>query len=379
MKQVENFIVRKLLEKKESNSYRFLKPENNLIDFCSNDYLGFSRSEDLKRLIENELLKYPDYKLGSTGSRLLAGNNSFTENLEKEIAEFHSSESALIYNSGYDANVGLFSCIAQKGDSVISDELIHASVIDGMRLNYANRFVFKHNDLENLEQKLKHSKTIGGNVFIVVESVYSMDGDFAPLVEICNLAEKYKAAFIVDEAHATGCFGEQGRGLVTHLKLENRVFARIITFSKGLGNHGAAVCGSETLRSYLINFSRSFIYSTAANFHTHLTTQMAYKFLQSEDHQSPLRERISFFKMQMKDIKQLIKSDSAIQALVISGNAEAKELAANLQTSGFDVRAILSPTVKNGSERLRICLHNHNTFSEISDLTNAIKKFISYE
>ncbi len=376
MKEVENFIEKKLLEKQEANSYRFLKPENNLIDFCSNDYLGFSRSEELKKLIENELLKYPDYKLGSTGSRLLAGNNSFTENLEKEIAEFHESESALIYNSGYDANIGLFSCIAQKGDSIISDELIHASVIDGMRLNYANRFVFKHNDLESLEQKLKYSKTLGGKLFIVVESVYSMDGDFAPLVEIAALAEKYNAALIVDEAHATGYFGEQGRGLINLLKIENKVFARIITFSKGLGNHGAAICGSDKLRSYLINFSRAFIYSTAANFHTHLTTKMAYKFLQSKDHQSPLLERITLFKKQLKHTKQLIKSESAIQALIIPGNSEAKELAGNLQKKGFDVRAILSPTVKSGSERLRICLHNHNTLSEISELTEAIKSFI---
>ena len=376
LKAVEKFIETRLLEKKEANSFRVLKQQNGLIDFCSNDYLGFARSAELKKLVEQELKKYPDYKLGSTGSRLLAGNDAFTEELESKLAGFHQSEASLIHNSGYDANIGLFSCIAQKGDSIITDELIHASIIDGIRLTHANRFIFQHNDMASLKQKLKYAKSLGGKIFIAVESVYSMDGDLAPLTEICKLAESFDAALIVDEAHATGLFGEQGRGLINQLNLENKVFARIITFSKGIGAHGAAILGSSMLRSYLINFSRSFIYSTAATFTTHLTIKMAYAYLQSKDHQQKLFERIMCFHSEFKGIDGNILSPSAIQAIVIPGNDRAKQVAEKLQKRGFDVRAILSPTVKQGSERLRICLHNHNSMDEIKNLAISIKELI---
>jgi 8-amino-7-oxononanoate synthase len=376
LKAAEKFIETRLQEKKEANSYRILKQQNGLVDFCSNDYLGFARSSELKKLVEQELKKYPDYKLGSTGSRLLAGNDAFTEELEADLANFHQSEAALIYNSGYDANIGLFSCIAQKGDCIITDELVHASIIDGIRLTHASRFIFKHNDLAGLKQKLKYAKSLGGKIFIAVESVYSMDGDMAPLTEISKLAEQYSAALIVDEAHATGVFGEQGRGLINQLNVETKIFARVITFSKGMGTHGAAICGSTMLRSYLINFSRSFIYSTAASFYTHLTIKMAYTYLQSKDHQQKLFERIMCFQAELKSANAVLLSPSAIQAIVIPGNDRAKLVAEKLQRKGFDVRAILSPTVKEGSERLRICLHNHNSMDEIKNLATAIKELI---
>jgi 8-amino-7-oxononanoate synthase len=174
-------LKKKLDERKASGIYRVLKPENNLIDFCSNDYLGFARSPILKAKIENELANYPSTLNGSTGSRLLSGNLQYAEDLEQEIARIHGFESGLLFNSGYDANLGLLSSLAQRGDTIILDELIHASVIDGARLSYANRYSFKHNDLEALAAKLKLSK---GNCYVVVESVYSMDGDSAPLAEI---------------------------------------------------------------------------------------------------------------------------------------------------------------------------------------------------
>ena len=158
MKAIRNFISSSLEQRKLNNSLRSLIPENSLLDFCSNDYLGFARSDKLRHLFETELRKYPDYRLGSSGSRLLAGNDDFTEQLEKDIANFHDSGSALLFNSGYDANVGVFSSLPQRGDTIITDELIHASIIDGTRLSHASRYTFKHNDLENLEQKIKLSK-----------------------------------------------------------------------------------------------------------------------------------------------------------------------------------------------------------------------------
>lgn len=373
LKDINDLIASSLKKRKEHGSLRVLKPENSLIDFCSNDYLGFSRSPQLKKLFEIELLKYPDYKLGSTGSRLIAGNDSFTEELENEIAVFHQSEASLIFNSGYDANVGFFSCLPQRGDTIICDEYIHASIIDGVRLSHATRFVFEHNNLKSLEQKLKVSK---GRIFIAVESVYSMDGDEAPLIELTVLAKQYDAALIVDEAHAVGIIGQQGKGLVHELGLCNEVFARIITFGKGLGTHGAAILGSSDLRSYLINFSRSFIYTTAASFLSHMAIKAAYSYLKNEDHQSNLHERIDLFISKMGSGKNLLPSKSAIQIILVQGNSRCKKIASKAQQEGFDIRAILSPTVAEGSERLRICLHNHNSLNEIQNLCSFLKTLL---
>lgn len=373
LKTIEHFIHNRLLQREQENSLRVLKTENDLKDFCSNDYLGFARSTDLKILFESALKDYPSYKIGSTGSRLLAGNDWFTEKLENEIAQFHQAEAALIFNSGYAANLGLFSSIPQRGDTIITDELIHACIIDGARLSHANRYIFKHNNLNSLEEKLKVSK---GNIFIAVESIYSMDGDEAPLVEICLLAKKYGAAVIVDEAHATGIFGPNGSGLVQELGLENEIFARVITFGKGLGTHGAVVIGSNSLRSYLINFARSFIYTTAASFPTHLATKMAYDYLKSTNHQQPIKERINRFREELNSVDSLVPSRSAIQAVLVPGNWNVKAIATQLQKDGFDVRPILSPTVSVGSERLRICLHNFNTFEDIASLTSKLKKLL---
>ncbi len=365
MKGINNFISSSLDQRKLNNSLRFLQPESSLIDFCSNDYLGFARSPELKKCFEAELSKYPAYRMGSSGSRLLAGNDRFTEELEQEIAAFHQSPSSLLFNSGYDANLGIFSCLPQRGDTIICDEYIHASIIDGARLSHASRFIFKHNDLDSLKQKLKLAK---GRIYIAVESVYSMDGDEAPLTDICALARQFGAALIVDEAHATGIFGKSGRGLVHELELCNDVFARIITFGKGLGTHGAAVLGSMQLRSYLINFSRSFIYTTAASFSSHMAIKVAYTYLQSSNFQLEIHQRIRYFKDCINQDINLLPSRSPVQIILVHGNTRAKNIALKIQEEGFDVRAILSPTVPEGLERLRICIHNHNSMNEIESL-----------
>lgn len=232
---------------------------NNLIDFCSNDYLGFARSEKLTKHTTKENSKLKNTN-GSGGSRLLAGNTSYAENLEAYISKFHNAEAGLIYNSGYDANVGLFSAIGQKGNTIIYDELIHASVHDGMKMSSATTYAFRHNDLKHLEERLKIAE---GIIYVAVESVYSMDGDYALLKDISLLCKKYKANLIVDEAHSTGITSNGGKGRVQELNLEKEIFARVHTFGKGLGCHGAVVLGSNLLRDYLINFSRAFIYTTA--------------------------------------------------------------------------------------------------------------------
>jgi len=371
MSKIGEFIANKLEAREADLSIRKLSTSFPPIDFCSNDYLGFARSADLKNLIEKQLSQTDDYKNGAGGSRLLSGNTIYTEETEQFIADFHNAESGLIFNSGYDANVGLLSSIPQRGDTIITDELIHASLIDGSRLSYANRYKFLHNNVKDLEEKLKGSR---GNVFVVVESIYSMDGDLAPLLEISLLCEKYSAALIVDEAHATGIFGAHGKGLVSQLNLEKKVFARIITFGKALGTHGAIVLGSKNLRSYLINFARSFIYTTAAPVHNIISIKCAYLLLRNINPFIILNKIELFRSLVKQHAITALESQSTIQGILCSSNAATKMAAYRLQSKGFDVRAILSPTVSAGKERLRICLHSYNTDEEIKLLIEHIKE-----
>jgi 8-amino-7-oxononanoate synthase len=371
----ELLIEKKLEERRIAGNYRALKSENTLVDFCSNDYLGFAHSAVLKNKIDEEIKNIGIIANGSTGSRLLSGNTAYTENLEALVAALHKSEAGLIFNSGYDANLGLFSSLPKRGDTIITDELIHASIIDGARLSHANRYIFKHNNLQSLEEKLQHAK---GNCYIAIESVYSMDGDTPPIDEIITLAEKYNANLIVDEAHAVGL---HGFGLIDE-KLQNRVFARVATFGKALGCHGAIVLGSNLLKEYLVNFARSFIYTTAASFHQIASVKMAYQLLQQSSAEiEQLQENIALFKQKIisNDAYPLINSYSAIQCLILGSNEKAKEVAARLQNAGLDVRPILSPTIPAGSERIRICLHSFNTEDEVTLLTTTINKLINAE
>ena len=308
---------------------------------------------------------------GSTGSRLISGNTDYAESLEQWIADYHEAESGLLFNSGYDANLGLLSSLPQRHDTVIHDELAHASIIDGIRLSNATRYNFKHNDINSLEQKLKAAN---GLIYVVVESVYSMDGDQAPLQAIKILCKRYDAALIVDEAHALGVFG---KGLVNKLNLQHDVFARVITFGKALGAHGAIVLGSVALRNYLINFSRSFIYTTAAPLHQLVSIKAGYTFLANSAFLIDiLHQKIMLYNRLMKVISPGNNSDSAIQTIIIGGNDETKKAAQALQQQGFDVRPILSPTVPTSTERLRICLHTYNTDEQITQLTNLIKEYL---
>lgn len=356
-----------ILEKREEQDLlRKLSLVHKRVDFTSNDYLGFARSTELYTMIE-EKISGSAKRVGSGGSRLLSGNSREAEELETFLAKYHNSESALVFNSGYDANIGLFSSIAKKDDTLLYDELVHASIHDGIRLSRADSFPFLHNDLTHLEERLKKSK---GNIFVAVESVYSMDGDCAPLKEISALCKKYHANLIVDEAHATGVFG---KGLVQDLKIEDDVFARIHTFGKALGCHGAVVLGSNILKKYLVNYARSFIYTTALPLHSLISIECAYELLsKSENIQHKLHSTISYFREKIKGSGEWLDSVSAIQSLVVPGNSEVKKLCKKIQQKDMDVRPILSPTVPKGKERIRVCLHSYNTKEEIDLLMRTI-------
>ena len=289
------------------------------------------------------------------------------------LASFYRAPSALLFNSGYDANLGFFSSIPRRGDTIVYDELCHASIRDGIRLSFAKSYSFAHNDLAALRAKLDR---IQGQVFIAVESVYSMDGDQAPLVELIEVCRRSGAALVVDEAHASGIFGEGGCGLVGALGLETEVFGRVHTFGKAFGCHGAVVVSSAAVREYLINFARSFIYTTALPPQAIASIMCAHTLKpQLEERRRNLQRNIELFldnaRTEGLDLR-LIPSTTQIQSLLVGGNMQAKKLASALVASGFDVRPILSPTVPKGAERLRLCLHSFNSADEIGGLVKAI-------
>jgi 8-amino-7-oxononanoate synthase len=363
-----------LLDKRKTeNNFRTLSlPNKNLVDFSSNDYLGFSKNPELKTLKDSILKEYQIQQQGSTGSRLITGNSQIHVDCEKQIATFHNGEKALLFNSGYDANVGVLSSVLQRGDIVLYDELCHASIIDGMRLSFATAFKFKHNDVSQLQELLKKNKS-AENIYVVTESVFSMDGDCALLKEISAICKSQNAYLIIDEAHAIGVYGEKGRGLCNELNIEQDCFARIYTFGKAMGVHGAAVVGSNDLYNYLVNFARSLIYTTALPASSVALIKASYNLLQNTNQTKALQENITLFNELTFKLQNKINSTSAIHCFLIEGNENAINASKQLINKGFDVRAIKSPTVKAGTERLRICLHATNTKQELQQFSDTLK------
>jgi 8-amino-7-oxononanoate synthase len=364
----EIFLREELEKRKEENAWRRMRINPALVDFCSNDYLGIARKSMIassRVFTEGKVAAAP----GSTGSRLLTGNYSLLEEFETELATFFNAESALVYNSGYDANTGLLGCIAKEGDTLLFDYLSHASLRDGTRLSRATIRSFAHNDLNDLEDKMKQA---GGNIFVVTESVFSMDGDEAPLKQIVQLCQVYHAHLIVDEAHATGITGPRGKGLVSALQLEDFCFARMHTFGKSVGAHGAVILGSSLLKDYLVNFSRSFIYTTALPAAAILAARASFSIFPFMD-----TERIQLNNLVQEFCKaelrfEKLNSNTPIQGILVPGNDRVKSLAEEMQREGYDVRPILYPTVPKGKERLRIVLHAFNDLQELRGLINAI-------
>lgn len=366
---MEGFLKEKLDERKAKGLLRTLSNKRNLVDFLSNDYLGLARSEGLGEQIDHNARKLGFLGNGGTGSRLLSGNHAAYASAEKFLAGLFNAEAALIFNSGYAANQAIVSSVAGKGDTILYDRLSHVCLKEGAWLSKAQSHPFEHNDLEDLASKLSRSQ---GRVFVVTESVFSMDGDESPIEEIIALCKKHKALLIVDEAHSTGTFGENGAGWLISKSVEQDVFARVYTFGKGMGVHGACVAGSQTLIDYLINFGRSFIYTTSLPPHSVISIEEAFKFLSKNMAlQRELNDRINLFRSSIDAI-----SHTAIQPILIPGSLEVRRLAEELRNAGFNVRPIVSPTVKEGTERLRVCLHAFNTHQEINELTTRIKDLI---
>jgi 8-amino-7-oxononanoate synthase len=374
----DRFLDHKLNDRRLQDAFRRLRLPEGKTDFCSNDYLGIATNGLLEE--EGRSLAH-----GSTGSRLLAGNYPLIEETERVLAAFHQAEAGLLFNSGYDANLGVLSCIPQRGDIILYDSLSHASLRDGIRLSFGTAFSFAHNDVAELEKRLAgvrgeeevsdgDGKAGGGNIFVVTESVFSMDGDLAPLDEIVALCQRYSAQLILDEAHGTGIIGPAGEGLAQARGWHRECFARIHTFGKAVGCHGAIVLGSSRLRDYLINFSRAFIYTTALPPASVQAIAAAYElFPHLHDERRRLQQLIDRFQQAPIGYARL-QSNTPIQVVIVPGNAEVRALAERLQQAGLDIRPILYPTVPRGGERLRIVIHSFNTPDELNRLTALLQQ-----
>lgn len=342
-----------------------------IVNFSSNDYLGLAAHP---RLREEACRVLEEAGAGAGASRLICGNHREHELLDAALARFKGTEAALSFSTGYAAAVGVIPTVAGSADVVILDKLCHASLVDGARLSGANVRVFPHNNLEKLASHLRWAseKYPGGRVLVVVESVYSMDGDVAPLREIVELKETHGAWLMVDEAHGVGVLGPSGRGLAEVLGLGNRIEIQMGTLGKALGSSGAYICGSHALREFLINRARSFIFSTAPSPATAAASRAAIELLESSygaECLARLWENIRALAAEMPGSRP----ESAIFPVVIGGELEAVDYSLKLKEFGFLVPAIRYPTVARGSARLRIALSASHRSEDIQSLAARLR------
>jgi len=374
---------RDLAELHAQGRYRRLAVPSGL-DFSSNDYLGYgkwgpvgNRSESGEPVTNRS----PQLSRSGQASRLLRGEHPLWQEVETELAQWHGAEAALMMTSGYTANEGLLSALVQPEDFFASDELNHASIIDGGRLSKAERFVFRHNDLDHLEAGLRQAfgkRPNGRELFVVTESLFGMEGERAPLREMADLADRYQAHLIVDEAHATGCCGASGSGLVDDLGLRRRVLATVHTGGKALGVCGAYICCSQLARDMLVNCCRHLIFTTAlppliASWWQQMLTRVR------QDHATrrALHQSAGLFRGELAWHGIEAKGADYIVPIVVGEDRQAVEAAAALQAAGFDVRAIRPPTVPAGTARLRISIHADHSHDDLRRLAAAVRQAVN--
>jgi 8-amino-7-oxononanoate synthase len=326
------------------------------LDFTSNDYLALAESGVYRDAATAALAR--GVPLGAGGSRLLRGNHAEHEALEEEAARFFGAESALFFSSGFSANEALLSTLPQRGDLILYDELIHASAHEGMRLSRAESRAVAHNDVEAFEASVANWRAGGasGRVWIVVESLYSMDGDVAPLAALAVIAARDEAFLVVDEAHATGALGPGGRGLASALEGRMNVIT-LHTCGKALGLSGALLCLPRLLRDFLINRCRPFIFATAPSPLLAAVLRAALPIVErADDRRAALKTRVDAAVGALRDLCGIESSHSHILPIMVGANARALLLAERVRAHGYDIRAIRPPTVPEGKARLRVTL-----------------------
>ncbi len=342
------------------------------LDFTSNDYLGLAGSDALKAAALAAIER--GVPVGAGGSRLLRGNHDEHEALEAEAAAFFGAPSALFFGGGFPANTAIFSTLPARGDLIVYDELIHASVHDGMRLSKAERRAALHNDAESFDKLISDWRASGGvgQIWIAVESLYSMDGDRAPLDELKRIADCRDGTLIVDEAHATGVFGAEGRGLGAHLEGADNVIS-LHTCGKALGVMGALVLGPKSIRDFLVNRARPFIYATAPSPLVAALVRAALDIARREpDRRRRLHDLIAHTGRELRAIASVAPSGSQIQPVIVGADEAAVAQADSLKVRGYDVRAIRPPTVPEGTARLRLAITLNVDEAAISGLIAAI-------
>jgi len=342
------------------------------VDFCSNDYLGLGREpaghDDIGGLT-------PSARLPQSGlaSRLLRGHHAVWERVEGSLADWHGVEAALMLTSGYVANEGLLATVIEPHDFVASDELNHASIIDGLRLSKAERFLFRHNDLDHLANGLRIAAQERRQLFVVTESLFGMEGDRAPLAGLAEVCERYQAHLIVDEAHATGCFGPEGSGLVDEAGLRGRILASVHTGGKALGVMGAYICGSALLRELLINRCRHFIFTTALPAVVGAWWLDAIERVRkASSRRRWLHEAAACFRQELRKHGITTVGHDFIVPVLVGDDSRAVAAAEQLQAAGWDVRAIRPPTVPEGTARLRISIHADHDAAVLTALARAV-------
>ncbi len=345
-----------------------------IVNFSSNNYLGLANHPEI---IEAFLEAATKWGIGAGAARLIVGNHLPHSELEDYIAEFKNKEAALVYTSGYHANVGIISALMGKEDEIFSDQLNHASIIDGCRLSKAKISIYRHRDVEHLEELLRQSKA--RKKLIVTDSAFSMDGDLAPLSEVVEIAEKYDAAVMIDEAHATGVFGPEGKGLAYHLGLQDRIEIQMGTLGKAVGVFGGYVVGSRDLINFLINRSRSFIFTTGYPIPVAAAVKKALEILRKdEERRKKLWQNVEFFRKKGEEIFQTeIKIESPIIPVIIGEPDDTVEVSSFLLDKGFYVGAIRPPTVPSGTSRLRISIMATHGEEEIEGLITALNEVTS--
>lgn len=356
-------LYKKLKDRREKGTLRSLSSSEGMIDFASNDYLGFSR---------DKIGDPGSHGRGATGSRLISGNSKYIEEIEQELADFFDAEAGLCFNSGYDANIGIVGSIPQRGDVILYDEFIHASARDGIRLSHAKAYAFKHNDLVDLKRLIQANSD--STVYILIESLYSMHGDFCPLRKIVQLAEKSGAYIILDEAHSAGTIGSKGRGFAHGVDLHSKMLIRLITFGKAYGAHGAVVLSTRPLRDYLINFSRSFIYTTALPNDSYALMRSALHVADFEERRLKLQDNIRYFREKNVGYNVESAANSPIQFVQFNDLHNLQRIESLLRDQNIFAKAIYAPTVPEGSEGLRISLHSYNSKSEIEKLIRCMSQ-----
>lgn len=376
-----DFLQNRLSIFKASGRYRILTGKAPGIDFWSNDYLGLAALQSsvvgARPQVQSEFFERGfAANHGSSGSRSISGDDEIYHALEARIAAYHGQPASLVFNSGYTANLGLLSALLTRTDTIVYDELMHASCRDGIRLGQAKALRFRHNDLEDLDQQIAKARP-DGQTFVLTEGRFSMDGDLAPLVKITALCKTNNAHLIVDEAHSVGIEGAKGAGLVSALGLEGDVFATVVTYGKAFGSHGAAVLGSVALREYLINTCRPFIYSTAPAPAQWAGIAAAYDRMDVlyGERMMLLRERISQFNrgIDSAGLRSAVPQvNGPVQVVHLPGNEAVMATEAACRKAGLLIKGIRSPTVKAGEERLRMCLHAFNTEEEVERLLAAL-------